>query len=634
MADLREYERKRDLARTPEPRGRAAKRARLATDAEPNSLRFVVQRHDARRLHYDLRLERAGALASWAIPRGIPVRPGAKHLAVHTEDHPLEYLLFEGEIPQGNYGAGRMEVWDRGRYSVLEEKPDGGLTIALQGERLEGVWALVPARLDGNDANWLVLCKEFARSPPAHKTYRPALATAASEVPTGHDWSHEIKWDGYRALSRLDAGQATLTSRGGHDLTERFPSVVGALPGAVHTPSCVLDGEVCALDDSGRPRFGLLQSGRGDIAYYVFDLLELDGVTLVGEAFMERRHRLEAVVETGPLVRCSDVFDDGQALLAAAREQKLEGIVSKRRSAPYAMGRRTGDWIKVKPRVRETFTIVGYTSGTGRRRTSLGSLVLAETAGEELRWVGNCGTGFTDADLGELRSLLDRHTTPDSQLAQGVNLPKATQRSVTWVFPAVSCEVDYVELTDAGLLRAASYRGVVEAHGKSPSEGDKPVSDERTITRRGAQLSVRNLSKVFWPEDGLTKGDLIDYYEAAAPVVVPHLRDRPFTMRRFPNGIDGKHFFQKDAPSHMPDWICTRRFETVSRGSGERRTIDYPLVNDELALLWMASMGCIDLKRPALSRRSARQAGHGVVRPRSSGRLGFPRMRAGRAACP
>ena len=491
-----------------------------------------------------------------------------------------------------------MEVWDRGRYSVLEEKPDGGLTIALQGERLEGVWALVPARLDGNDANWLVLCKEFARSPPAHKTYRPALATAASEVPTGHDWSHEIKWDGYRALSRLDAGQATLTSRGGHDLTERFPSVVGALPGAVHTPSCVLDGEVCSLDDSGRPRFGLLQSGRGDIAYYVFDLLELDGVTLVGEAFMERRHRLEAVVETGPLVRCSDVFDDGQALLAAAREQKLEGIVSKRRSAPYAMGRRTGDWIKVKPRVRETFTIVGYTSGTGRRRTSRGSLVLAETAGEELRWVGNCGTEFTDADLGELRSLLDRHTTPDSQLAQGVNLPKATQRSVTWVFPAVSCEVDYVELTDAGLLRAASYRGVVEAHGKSPSEGDKPVSDERTITRRGAQLSVRNLSKVFWPEDGLTKGDLIDYYEAVAPVVVPHLRDRPFTMRRFPNGIDGKHFFQKDAPSHMPDWICTRRFETVSRGSGERRTIDYPLVNDELALLWMASMGCIDLNVP------------------------------------
>ena len=596
MADLREYKSKRDLTRSQEPAGRSTPSGATADDADEP--RFVVQRHAARRLHYDLRLERAGVLASWAIPRGLPIRVGAKHLAVHTEDHPLEYLSFEGQIPAGNYGAGRMDVWDEGRYSVLEDKRDGGLTIALRGSRAAGVWALVPAHLDGNEANWLVLCKEVAHEPAERGAYRPSLATAADEVPSGADWSHEIKWDGYRTLCFLEAGEPVLISRGGQDLTGRFDAVARAVSAAVLTPNGVLDGEVCALDKDGRPRFGLLQAGRGQLVYYVFDLLELDGVSLVERTLGERRELLDEVVDSTAVVRRSGVFDDGPALLAAAREQRLEGIVSKRQSATYAVGRRSREWMKIKPRVREAFVVVGFTRGTGRRRSSLGSLVLAEQIEGSLRWVGNCGTGFTDTVLEELSRVLASLVAAESPLEQTPAMAKATRAGITWVRPELRCEVDYVERTEAGLLRAASYRGLVGSAESDRRAAKDPMSDERTVTRGKATLVVRNLSKVFWPADGLTKGDLIDYYEELAPLIVPHLRDRPFTMKRFPNGIEGKHFFQKDAPSHMPAWIRTRRFNTVSRGSGEARTIDYPLVNDELALLWMASMGCIDLNVP------------------------------------
>lgn len=592
MADLRDYRRKRDLDQTPEPSG-------VGAVEERDGARFVVQRHVARRLHYDLRLERDGALASWALPKGLPIRTGVKHLAVHTEDHPLEYLDFAGEIPEGSYGAGTMEIWDRGEYALLEEKPDGGLTAALSGARLEGVWTLVPAHLDGNEANWLVLCKQPPPGVPAEAVrYRPTLASSDEHVPSGEGWLHEIKWDGYRILAALDGGTGTLISRGGQDLTERFASVAGELPRAVRSPNCVLDGEVCALDDDGRPRFGRLQSSSGQLVYYVFDVLDLDGVTRVGLALDDRRALLESLIAPSAVVRVSEAFGDGGALLAAVREQRLEGIVSKRRASPYAPGRRTRDWLKVKPRLRETFAIVGYTRGSGRRQGSLGALALAEQRGGELHWVGNVGTGFKDADLVELKHLLEPRIVEEPALSETPRLPRDTRSSMTWVRPDLLCEVDYVERTEAGLLRAASYRGLAEAAAQRPGKEDDTVSDERTITRGKNSLDVRNLSKLFWPADGLTKGDLIDYYEELAPVIVPHLRDRPFTMKRFPNGIDGKHFFQKDAPSHMPDWIRTRRFSTVSRGSGEPRTIDYPLVNSELALLWMASMGCIDLNVP------------------------------------
>ena len=252
MADLGEYRRKREPGKTPEPFGGSA-----AADAPL----FVIQRHDARRLHYDLRLERDGALASWAVPKGLPFRAGERHLAVHVEDHPLDYASFEGVIPAGQYGAGTVEIWDRGSYELLEEKRNGGLTVRLHGERAQGVWTLVPARLDGDDRNWLLLRKDA----PAEEAqaFRPQLAQLAESLPKGDGWLFEPKWDGYRAVVTVAGGEATLTSRNGTDLTERFRAVARAVAKAVRSPSAVIDGEVCALDTDGSARFEALQSGSG-----------------------------------------------------------------------------------------------------------------------------------------------------------------------------------------------------------------------------------------------------------------------------------------------------------------------------------------------------------------------------------
>ncbi|HVH52160.1 MAG TPA: DNA polymerase ligase N-terminal domain-containing protein, partial [Gaiellaceae bacterium] len=250
-----EYERKRNKAKTPEPFGGKTR------GKEPI---FVVQRHDARRLHYDFRLERNGALASWAVPKGVPLETGTRVLAVHVEDHPLDYAAFEGEIPKGEYGAGTVEIWDRGTYELVEEKDDGGLTVRLHGERLDGTWTLVPAHLDGDERNWLLMRKRDD-GPPAAKgkrDYRPMLATLAEELPAGGDWLFEPKWDGYRALGYVRGGEARLVSRNGNDLTARFPDVARKLAHAVRSPDCVVDGEVCALDEQGRASFSAMQQGK------------------------------------------------------------------------------------------------------------------------------------------------------------------------------------------------------------------------------------------------------------------------------------------------------------------------------------------------------------------------------------
>ena len=370
---LSEYRRRRDPKKTPEPFG--SKRGR---QKEPT---FVIQRHDARRLHYDLRLERDGALASWAVPKGIPLEPGSQHLAVHVEDHPLEYATFEGEIPAGEYGAGTVEIWDRGTYELLEEKRDGGLTVRLKGKRLDGVWALVPAKLSGDPKNWLVVRKKddaaAGARPGPRRDYKAMLATLEDDIPKGDGWLFEIKWDGYRILARLAGGEVELKTRRGQDYTGRFPQVARELPKAVKTTDCVLDGEVCALDENGRPSFSAMQQGKSDtpIVYFVFDLLELEGEPLVDLPLEERRRRLERLLDgRNRTVRLSEAFDDGEALLQAVKDQRLEGIVAKRRDSKYAEGRRTRDWLKVKPGAgRQEFVICGYTKGQGRRAGSFGS---------------------------------------------------------------------------------------------------------------------------------------------------------------------------------------------------------------------------------------------------------------------
>ncbi len=581
---LEEYRKKRSRKRTPEPFGSRAKRT--------GNPRFVVQRHDARRLHYDFRLERDGVLASWAVPKGIPLKRGERRLAVHVEDHPLEYGDFEGTIPAGEYGAGTVEIWDRGTFELLEEKRNGGLTVRLHGGRLDGVWTLVPARLDGNPKNWLLLRKDGASGTDG--PYAPMLAAASETLPHGEGWVYEPKWDGFRAIVSISAGDARLTSRNGNDLTQRFPDVARAAEHAVRSADAVLDAEICALDERGRSKFSLLQQGEGTLALVVFDVLEVDGEPLFELRLSERRKRLERLVDpkAGGVV-VSPQFEDGDALLRAAHEQGLEGVVAKREDSPYFPGRRGTEWRKVKVRGRQEVVIAGYTRGQGRRSAGFGSLVVGVHEAGGLRWAGNVGTGFTESEIERLLELLRPLERPDTPFTEAPKMPRVRKSDVVWVEPKLVAEVEFAEWTREGRLRAPVYMGIRE---------DKPATDVRKersplpeVIRKGRrELRLRNLDKPFWPDEGITKGDLLAYYRDVAEVLVPHLRGRPFTMKRYPDGWKGNNFFQKQAPSHMPEWIRRVPFPASTR-EGEKKTIEYALVDDELALLWMVNMGCIDM---------------------------------------
>ncbi|HEU5264515.1 MAG TPA: DNA ligase D, partial [Gaiellaceae bacterium] len=580
---LDEYRSRRKPGKTPEPFGDAK--------STGERLRFVVQRHAARRLHYDFRLERHGALASWAVPKGVPLRRGERHLAVHVEDHPLEYAEFEGTIPAGEYGAGTVEIWDRGRYELVEEKRDGGLTVRLHGDRLDGVWTLVPAHLDGDPKNWLLLRKDSASG--ADGRYAPMLATSTETLPRGDEWVYEPKWDGFRALVTIAGGEVRLTSRNGNDLSERFPEVARAAQLGIRAADAVLDGEICALDDQGRSRFSLLQEGGGTLALVLFDLLELDSEPLVEKPMRERRKQLAALVQGGGQVLVSPQFDDGDALLAAARAQELEGVVAKRVDSRYRPGRRSTDWHKLKLRRTQEVVVVGYTRGQGRRTGGFGALIVAVHDGGCLRWAGNVGTGFGDDEIERLRGLMRPLERSDSPLAAVPTMPRVRRKDVVWVEPRLVAEVEFAEWTHEGRLRAPSYLRIRDD--RAASEVRRERAPLPSVLKRGRrELRLSNLDKPFWPEEGISKGDLIAYYRDVADVLVPHLRGRPFTMKRYPDGWQGKNFFQKQSPSHMPSWIERRPFPASTR-EGERKVIDYALVNDELALLWMANMGCIDL---------------------------------------
>ena len=580
---LREYNRKRKPAETPEPFSSKRK------GRQKQSI-FVVQRHDARRLHYDFRLEMNGALASWAVPKGVPLEPGQRALAVHVEDHPLDYATFEGEIPAGNYGAGSVEIWDNGTFELVEEKRDGGLTVHLHGTRLEGLWTLVPAHLDGDAKNWLLIKKHDEVDRVVRNDYQPMLATLSQELPRGDDWTFEVKWDGYRALGYVRNGVATLYSRRGNNLTERFPEIAKALEKAVRSPECVVDGEVCALDENGRPSFSAMQQGKRTLVYAVFDVLEVDGVPVVDLPLEERRDRLEALVNTktkgAQSVQISAFFDDGEALLEAAEQQSLEGVMAKKLGSKYCEGKRTRDWLKIKTHGRQEFVIVGYTKGEGRRSRSFGSLVMATYEGDELRWVGNVGTGFSEKTIRDLLDKLEPLRVEKSPLGTVPKMPRVKKGDVVWVKPQLVAEVEFAEFTHDGHLRAPSFQGLRD---------DKAAVD---VHREDVEsrVTLSNPDKIFWPDEGITKADLFEYYRAIAPALVPHLKDRPFTMRRYPDGSTGKAFFQKDAPKHMPEWIPTFHARVSTRESPPRKKwIDAPLVNEEDALLWMVNMGCIDM---------------------------------------
>jgi bifunctional non-homologous end joining protein LigD len=589
MAKLSEYERKRKRGKTPEPFGGRGHKAKRPI--------FVVQRHDARRLHYDFRLERDGALASWAVPKGVPLEPGQRNLAVHVEDHPLEYATFAGEIPAGQYGAGTVEIWDSGTYELVEEKKNGGLTVRLDGERLRGTWTLVPAKLSGDPKNWLLIKKTDKRpTERARNRYAPMLATLSEKLPTGRGWLFEAKWDGYRTVAYVRNGDPELRTRKDQDYTERFAAVAGQLPRALRTSNCVLDGEVCALDEEGKTSFSAMQRGGRPLVYYVFDLLELEGEPLIALPFTDRRERLAQILDRrNKVVQLSEAFADGSALEAAAVEQGLEGVMAKRADSRYEPGRRSRDWLKVKPGLQQQeFVVVGYTKGQGRRSGSLGSLVLAVKRGRELEWVGNVGTGFSDETLDDLLARIRPLERGSPPLPAAPKMPRVRKGDVVWVEPRLVAEVAFAEWTHDRHLRAPRFLGIRED--KAPDEVRREEPVETEIRRGTTVLRLSNLDKVFWPEEEITKGDLLAYYREVASVLVPHLRDRPFTLKRYPDGAAGDFFFQKDAPRGMPDWISTRPFVVSTRETPRRkREIQTPLVNDELALLWMVNMGCIDM---------------------------------------
>ena len=422
--------------------------------------------------------------------------------------------------------------------------------------------------------------------PSDQPTYAPMLAATSQDVPRGDDWRFEIKWDGFRAIARVDGDDVRLWSRNGKRL-ERG-GIAEALPAALTTGDCVLDGELVAFDEQGVPSFSLFQQGKGAFAYVIFDLLELDGTALIGEPWTRRRELLAGIVRLGaPSIVLSQVYEDGEALLDAARRRGLEGVMAKRAGALYKPGRRSDDWRKLKIRQEAVLRIAGYTSGQGGRGR-LGALILAT---DDLEYAGNCGSGLSEEDM---RSLLEafaplrRDASPLRD--RGPNGP-AARTHTTWLDPVLSCEVEFAEWTKDHRLRAPVFKRLAE---------EQPVTKQTPKPAR--ELKLTNLAKVFFPAEGITKGDLLDYYRQAAPLIVPYLRERPITLVRYPDGIEGKHFFQKQRPPHAPEWMETASLPSSSDGSG--KSIDYLVIDDDAGLLWTINAGCIDVHAPYARARS------------------------------
>jgi bifunctional non-homologous end joining protein LigD len=591
--DLDEYRAKRDFGATPEPPPDAA-----PADAEGRA-RFVVQRHDARALHFDLRLEIDGALASWAVPKGPPLREGVKRLAVRTEDHPLEYLTFEAVIPEGQYGAGRMTVWDAGTYEA-ELRADDEWKLELRGRILRGQYHLVRTGERGGKEEWLVF-RSGAGPPgppdptPRFRELRPMLAASRQEPFDDPAWAFELKWDGYRALALVTSDATELRSRTGREITASYPEL-GDLRRAIALQEVVLDGEVVVLDEGGRPVFNALQTGAGPFTYMAFDLLYADGEWLLERPWRERRARLAAAVapEAAPRLIVSDHVDGrGTGLFAAAAEKGLEGIVAKRADGAYRPGQRVRDWLKIKSRPEMVATIGGFTEGTGSRRGTLGALLVGEPDEGGLTYLSHVGSGFSH-DLARLlwdrlRSMEIAESPFSNEVPRGSPAPR-------WVRPELRAEVSYAEKTPDNRLRAPVFGGLVDDPGEGPDVPPGPFGDasgDRTLEDGGRRITLTNLDKLYWPREGIAKGHLLDHYLRMAPVLVPHIAGRPQILKRYPDGIEGEFFFQHNVGDQAPEWMRTARLSRSGRS--DEKTSHYAVVDDALGLLWLANLGCIEL---------------------------------------
>jgi bifunctional non-homologous end joining protein LigD len=648
---LAPYRAKRSLARTPEPAGTVDLGA-------SRGLLFVVHKHAARHLHFDLRLEMEGVLRSWAVPKGPSFDPADKRLAVHVEDHPIEYGDFEGLIPEGNYGAGAVILWDRGQWvphgDPMEGLAKGKLLFELRGFKLRGMWTLV--KLKKSERDWLLIKErdQYVRTPgtdfpeesvlsgltvedlkagrspadgvrreltklraPARpvkpETVELMLAETADEPFSKPGWLFELKLDGYRILAAKEGPLVRLLSRNGNDLAASFPDIVRAVS-ALPFDRILLDGEIVTPDDAGRPSFQRLQ-GRARLrrsldvrravvetpaTFYAFDLLGFEEFDLRSLPLTERKQLLRKLVPPAGVLRYLEHFErDGVTLYERVQGLGLEGVVAKKAESPYRAGR-SSSWLKIRTRKTEDFVVVGFTAPKGTRE-GFGALHLGQYVDGKLVYAGRAGSGFSGKQLAETRAKLERlkRRTP---ACEG---PVPKDKNTTWVEPEVVCEVEYTEWTDEGLLRQPVF--VRFRDDKPPTEvtrarrpadardaGDDAadaVPGPHPVAPAERQVVFSNLGKIFWPEERYTKGDLIEYYRTISPWLLPYLKDRPVVLTRYPDGIEGKSFYQKDAPVFVPQWIRTQRMWSEQT----QREIDYFICDDVESLLYLANLAAIPL---------------------------------------
>jgi bifunctional non-homologous end joining protein LigD len=658
---LASYREKRDFKSTPEPSPDALESSpRKSSQARPSDgkkLEYCVQKHDATRMHYDVRLEIAGALMSFAVPKGPSYDPQVKRLAVETEDHPMMYLDFEDRIPDGQYGAGDMLLWDRGTYETVPpgqedaQRAKGHLHVRFFGEKLRGGWHFVKTKGQAREssgekakAQWLMFKATDDTADPGRDIVveRPesvasgksatrgprrvgashsgksveSLVDAAGEpmravvgpIDDVTAYSYEIKYDGYRIFAAKTGDQVRLVTRGGHDWTPRFTVIAGAVR-KLAAREVVVDGEACVLDADGKPSFQALQEwlagaskGRSPVAYVAFDLLWLDGRDLRDLPLEERRELLEALLKdaTAPISfsrsSLASTKREYDAIVVAARDAGLEGLVAKRRGSKY-IGGASGPWRKVKFERRQDCAVVGWVPMSGNAR-DLGTLLLAVFDRGTLRYAGRVGTGFDTAT----RALILQRLEP---LGVGAPpLPAPRTPDARWVRPSMVCEVSFGEWTRDGSMRRPVFIALRED--KTPEECtvDEPPPEPKTSPTSAtfpissSKIKLTNPDKVLFPRDGITKKEILAYYNAIAPLLLPHLRDRPLTLQRWPDGIDGEAWYQQNAPEPHPAFVRTIQFEKKKRLVADNAETIAWLANLAALTLHMWSSRASSLDRP------------------------------------
>jgi bifunctional non-homologous end joining protein LigD len=689
MSSLKEYHRKRQFEVTPEPRGSVAPEA-------AERARFVVQKHDATRLHYDFRLEIDGVLKSWAVPKGPSLNPDDKRLAMETEDHPLDYASFEGVIPKGNYGAGPVMVWDAGYFETSGDLhamlQKGDLKFTLHGEKLKGEfalvrikspqdpkgkpWLMIKHRDEAADPHWRVdqhdgsvltgrtlaeieagiegsggrnpldpSSLDGARQASMPSEVRPMLATLADKPFSDPEWLFEIKWDGVRALAWIRDGKLELRSRTARTVTSVYPELQ-RLPESLTRHTLLLDGEIVALDSSGRSDFGRLQNRMNvarpspelvrstPVIFYLFDVLYCDGYDLRHVALIDRKQLLRALLGEASresLFRFSDhQIEHGRELFEAARDQGLEGILAKYTRSFYSETR-GADWLKIKI-TRDLDAVIGGYTDPRRSREFFGALLLGLYRGESLEFIGGVGTGF---DRDKLQDIYDRIKGYGAKDCPFRIKPK-TGEPAHWLRPELVAKVKYANWTHDEHLRApvfvmieddrapeecrfeneqaassaevrarvAPARPAAQARDTEDRNGDierelmENKAESLTLDFGGRRVKLTHLNKVYFPESGYTKRMLLAYYARVAPLMLPFLEERPLVLRRYPDGITGEAFFQKEIGRGAPDWIDTATVYSDERGA----EMQYFVANDLAALLYLTNLGCID-HNPWSSRR-------------------------------